>query len=485
MNTPAIDLTFVDQLYSEELKHSLVEDGYLHQVKSFFASQEAADIAKIITEIPDCNSILLFRLLSRSIADKVFTFLDASQQNVLLESMAQEDVRRILTFLSPDDRTALFEELPAQVTQKLLSLLSENDRKEALMLLSYPEDSVGRMMTSKYVKVKPEWTIERALEQIRKMGTDSETIDRIYVVDDSNKLIDHISLRRIILANPQDLIKSLMDGIYSFLTSLQDREEAVHSFTKYDLFSLPVVDEDGVLLGIVTADDIIDVAVQEATEDFHKVSAIEPLTEEYLKTPVFSLVRRRVMWLCLLVVINIFSGLGIAHYEEVIESVVALVYFLPLLIDSAGNAGAQSATLVIRSMALGELKPTDYWKSLRKELFVSITLGAIMAGLLFVSITLGAIMAGLLFVSITLGAIMAGLVFVVAWIRAGVPVATVVSLSMISIVLFGSLTGLSLPFVLKKFNLDPAVASGPLVTSVADIFGVLIYLGLASVILEF
>jgi len=444
---------------SNVLKPDLLEmirSGQLNDVKEFIRTQPAPEIAELIASLDAKDGIVLFRLLPRACAGETFSLLEPDAQNALLSGMAREETRQVISALSPDDRTALFEELPARVTQELLNMLDDAQRKEALTLLSYPEGSVGRLMTNRYVAVREHWTVAETLEHIRNTGTDSETIAMVYVIDDKGVLIDDIRLRKIILSPPTARIADLMDRSFASLSSLQGREEAVRVFRKYDLYALPVVDADGVLLGIITHDDILDVAQEEATEDFHKGSAIQPLGAHYLKAPLRLLYNRRIAWLLILVVINIFSGAGIAHFEGIIQSVVALVFFLPLLIDSGGNAGSQAATLVIRSMALGELKLGDYLKAAGRELLVSAALGTTMAAA----------------------------VFLLGWWRSGIPVGITVALAMACIVMLGSLVGLSLPFMLRKMRMDPATASGPLVTSIADIFGVIIYFSIATALLS-
>jgi len=361
----------------------------------------------------------------------------------------------VLRSLTPDDRTALFEELPAQVTQRLLGLLSDADRQKALQLLSYPEDSVGRLMTDRYVKVRPEWTVAETIHFIRQHGTDSETIAMVYITDDKGRLVDDLRLRKLILADPSTRVVDLLDGQFVALSSRQDREEAVQMFKKYDLYAMPVIDADGVLLGIVTVDDILDVAEEESTEDFHKLGTVNPLEMSLREATAGLLFRKRIGWLLGLVAVNIVAGMGIALFESTILAVVALVFFLPLLVDSGGNAGAQSSTLVVRAMATGEIGRDDWWRLFSREVSVSAIIGFTMAAATF----------------------LLGL-----W-RGGLTVAIVVAISMVAVVMSSSLMGLLLPMVLNKLKLDPATASAPLVTSLADIVGVLIYLSIARAML--
>jgi magnesium transporter len=429
----------------------MIQEGQLNELRDFLSKQPAPDIAELMVAVNDRERLLLFRMLPRQLAAEVFSFLQPSAQDLLLQSMAQEEVRNVLAELSPDDRTALFEELPAEVTQRLLSLLPESERSRALALLSYPRDSVGRLMTDRFVAVKPDWTVAQALDHIRKTGRDSETISMVYVTDEAGRLIDDIRLRKIILSDPQLCIRDLMDSQFVALNSQDDREVAVRMFRKYDLYAMPVVDKDNVLLGIVTADDILHVAEEEATEDFHKLGTVRPLHMSLREASVSDLVRKRVGWLIALVFVNLLSGAGMAMYEETIAAVVTLVFFLPLLIDSSGNAGSQSATLIVRALATGDVRPADWARMLGREILVSAVLGLAMGAMVF----------------------LLGL-----W-RGGLAIGAIVAVSMFCVILVGSIIGLLLPFILSKLKLDPAAASAPLITSIADICGVLIYFSIA------
>ena len=425
------------------------------ELRQLLAPIAPSEIAEMLKDFSKTDRILLFRCLGREQAADAFSFLDNDQQEQLLAELNDQETRDVLAHLSPDDRTELFEELPAPVTKRLMKFLSPEDRKEALMLLGYPEDSVGRLMSPDFASVRPEMTVAEAMASIEAQAPDSETLNMIYVTDDHGRLLDEVRLRRFITSPKDRKVSDLMDGKFSALQATQPEEDAVKLMQAKGYFALPVTDTKGVLLGVVTADDVLDVAVEGATEDIHKSGAIKPLEVSYLKAPLSMLYTRRVSWLIILVFINIFSGAGIAHFEELIESVVALVFFLPLLIDSGGNAGLQAATLVIRSMALREVKLTDYlvvaWRELR--------------------------------VSLALGLSMAAVVFLLAWWRSGIEIGIAASLSMVAIVVIGSLVGMSLPFILRKIGQDPAAASAPLVTSIADITGVLVYLGIASALL--
>jgi magnesium transporter len=411
----------------------------------------APEIADLLLDLPKPDRVLLYRALSRRDAAETFSYLEVEQQDALLMELSDEETRGLLADLPPDDRTHLLEELPGRATQRLLNLLGAGDRKEATWLLGYPEESVGRLMTPDYVAVRPGWTVEQALRHLRARGPRSETVNVVYVVDERWHLLDDIELRRLILAEPETPVSEVMDESFTSIPASAGREEAVNLIRRYDLLALPVVDSDGVLLGIVTVDDVMDVAEEEATEDFHRVGSVGPIRTSLRDAAVGFLYRRRIGWLMALVFVNIFSGAGLAAFEDTIARTVSLVFFLPLLIGSGGNAGAQSATLMVRALATGDVRMADWLRLLGKELSVALLMGLTMA----------------------LG------VAAISALRAP-EVMLVVSLTMTISVVFGSLFGMSLPFVLTRVRLDPATASAPLITSVADIAGVLIYMSLAT-----
>ncbi len=307
-------------------------------------------------------------------------------------------------------------------------------------------------MTPDYVAVRREWTVEQTLRHIRAHGKDRETINRLYVIDDRWRLLDDIELRKVILADPATTIEELMDHSFASVSAFADREEAVRMIRRYDIVALPVLASGDVLVGIVTVDDLLDVAEQEATEDFHRVGSVEPIRRSFREAGIGYLYRRRIGWLLALVGVNILSGAGIAHFEETISATLALIFFLPLLIASAGNAGAQASTLTVRALATGDVKMGNWLLLLGKELGVSTALAVTMAGA----------------------------VFMIGAYRGGTDLAIVVALTVVIVVVLGSLVGMSLPFLLDRFGLDPATASAPLVTSIADIVGVLVYLSIAT-----
>lgn len=411
------------------------------------------DIAEIIEELSDDNDIILFRLLPREEAKNTFQYLSFEKQEQIIEGLAKNAnrVSSLLNDLDPDDRTAFFEELPGKITKRLLQLLSPEERSIATKLLGYPENSIGRLMTPEFVAVKPEYTVAEALEHIREYGRDSETLNLIYVVDEHWKLIDDIRIREIILARPDQLIKDLMDEHFVSLNAHDDQEVAIRVFQDQDRIALPVIDSEGLLIGIVTVDDVMDVVEEETTEDFHKFGSVQGAIINPLKAGIGFLYKKRIVWLFALVFMNVFSGAALASFENVIKSAVALIFFLPLLIGSGGNAGAQSATLMIRSLATGDVEMRDWFRLIGKELLVSLLLGLTMA------------------VGVSL----------IASLRAP-EIIFIVASTMVLTVIAGSMVGLLLPFIFTRIKIDPASASAPLVTSIADITGVVIYFSIAS-----
>ncbi len=438
--------------------HELIQNKEWKTLKNYINELDVVQITKLIEELSDDEETILFRLLNRKLSKEVFQLLSFSKQEQIVEGIAKN--RRKLTNLindiEPDDRTAFFEELPGAVSQRLIQLLTPEEREITIQLLGYPEDSIGRLMTPEYIAVKPTDTIEHTFAHIRKYGKDSETLNVIYIIDNSWKLIDDIRIKEILLASPEQTIEELMDFNFVALNSMDDQETAIKTFMDYDRVALPVVNAEGILIGIVTVDDILDVKEEETTEDFHKFGSFQSAVANPLKERAFDLYKNRIFWLLALVFMNVFSGAALASFENVIQSFVSLIFFLPLLIDSGGNAGSQSATLMIRSIAVGDIKVSDWYKLIVKELFVSLLLGITMA----------------------LG------VALLASFRAP-EIILVISLAMVFTVMTGSLIGMLLPFVFTKFNLDPATASAPLVTSIADICGVLIYFSIASWLLGF
>lgn len=437
----------------EKKFYELIENKEWRKLKSSLNELDVVQLAALIENISDDKEIILFRLLSRQLSKEVFQLLSFEKQEQIIEDLAQngKKLSNLINDIEPDDRTAFFEELPGTVTQRLIQLLTPEERKIAVQLLGYPEDSIGRLMTPEYIAIRPTDTVEHTFEHIRKYGKDSETLNVIYLVDNEWKLIDDIKIKEILLASPQQQVGELTDGHFVALNAFDDQEKAIKTFKDYDRVALPVLNAEGVLIGIITIDDMMDVIEEESTEDFHKFGSFQTAITNPLKASILTLYKNRIFWLLTLVFINVFSGAAISKFEHLIQSMVSLIFFLPLLINSAGNAGSQSATLMIRSLAVGEVKLSDWFKLISKELLVSLLLGITMA----------------------VG------VAIVAKFKAP-EVIFVVSLTMVLIVITGSLVGMLLPFIFTKLKMDPATASAPLITSIADISGILIYFSVAN-----
>ncbi|MZP66860.1 MAG: magnesium transporter, partial [Bacteroidales bacterium] len=338
-------------------------------------------LAEAINRGSEFEVVVLFRFLSREQAKEVFQELSHDKQEEIVNGLAQHasKVAELLNDMEPDDRTAFLGELPGEVAQRLMQLLTPDNREVATRLLGYPEDSIGRLMTPEYVAVKPHFTVEETLAHIRKYGRDSETLNVIYVVDDNWKLIDDIRIREVILASPEQRISDLIDYKFTSLNAFDDQETAVSVFKMYDRVVLPVLDTVGTLLGIVTIDDVFEIAEEEETEDFHKFGALQDAIVSPLQASVSFLYKKRMFWLTALVFVNVFSGAIIQNFENVLERTLSLVFFLPLLIGCGGNAGSQSATLMIRALAMGDVEIRDWTKLLGKEFLVSLLLGLTMA----------------------------------------------------------------------------------------------------------
>jgi magnesium transporter len=454
----------LSKLLQPEIK-SLIAERKLSILKEILSDWTPADIADLIVELQENEQVIVFRLLPIELATDTFEQLEFDIQLDLLKAMGKGEVAALLNDMSPDDRTALLEELPGSAAKQLLQLLSTEERIIARTLLGYPENSVGRLMTPDYIAIKPAWTIEEALKYIRENAEDSETLNIVYVIDDRNKLLDDIKIKEFILASPDKKVTDLMDENYVALNVTDDQEEAVEVFKKYDRIALPVIDKFGVLIGIVTVDDVLDVAEEEATEDIHKLAAVEALEEPYPTIPLLEMVKKRVVWLAILFIAQILTAIVLEYFENEITKAVVLSIFIPLIISSGGNSGSQAATLVIRAMAVGEITLADWWRIMHREILSGLMIGLILGLLGFFQV------AFLANFSVAIG---------VHWILLGITI----SISIIGIVMWGTLSGSMLPFILKRLGADPATSSAPLVTTIVDIVGLIIYFTVAIIILS-
>ncbi len=424
-----------------------------------------SEIATLMNMLSVEDQVLAFRVLPRELAADVFEYMPFEQQEELLKALAREDVAAILNDMAPDDRTRLLDELPASVTKQLMALLTRQERAVATQLLGYPVYSVGRLMTPEYVRVRPQWTIGEALNHIRRYGRDSETLNYIYVVDDQGVLIDDIQIRQFLLADPAKRVEDIMDHRFMALKATDDQETAVAVFRHEDRGALPVTDTAGVLIGIVTIDDVLDVAEEEATEDIQKIGGSEALDKPYMQIAFGRLVRKRASWLIILFISEMLTATAMGFFEAEIERAVVLALFVPLIISSGGNSGSQAATLVIRAMALGEVTLLDWWRVMRREVLAGLSFGSILGVIGFLRITFWAF---------------AFNAYGPYWYL----VALTVGMALVGIVMWGTLSGSMLPLLLRRLGLDPATSSAPFVATLVDVTGLVIYFSVASVVLS-
>lgn len=448
---------FEENTVADSEIEALIENGQLKALAESLASWANPEVAELILRLDRPHQVLVYRSLPRERAADVFAYLEPEDQDDVLDALTDADTRQLLANLSPDDRTAMLEELPAKVTRRLMQLLSPEDLAESRQLLGYPDESVGRLMTPDYIRLRAEWSCEQALAHVRKYGRDSEIFNILYVTDARGKLVDIVRMRRLIMMDPQALIQDMLNYNCVSISAYDDREVAVEMIQRYDVNALPVVDSEGVLLGIVTVDDILDVAEEEATEDIQKGAAVAPLQTRYSVASPSQLFRKRIGWLLVLIFVNLISAGVIARYEAFMVEFIALALFMPLVIASGGNCGAQSATLMVRAIATGDLELSDWLAAVGKELFVGALLGGAMA-----------VIAG------AVGQLYGG----------DSKIALIVGLSMVSIVFVANSFGALLPFALSRLKVDPAAASSPLITSVMDVLGLIIYFSIAALVLQ-
>lgn len=442
----------------------LIEDNNLDELAVYLNELNISDVEELIDELPDSGSLFL-EILSLNRAVNVFRILDFPTQERIFKKLSASKVREILNEMPPDDRTSFFGELKGDVVKRLIILLAPEERREALSLLGYPEDSVGRLMTPDYITVKAHWTITRILDHIRRYGSGSETIDVLYVIDTEGKLVDDIRIKDILLAHPDTQVGDLIDNRIIALNANDPQEEAVTIFRMNNRVALPVVDEQGIMLGIVTIDDILWVANEEYTEDMQRFGGTEALDEPYLDVSIFHLVKKRGGWLIVLFLGQLLTATVIEHFQGQMEKVIYLMALMPLIMSSGGNSGSQASTLIIQAMAMGEVNISDWWRVMKREILSGLFLGLILGALGFLRI--------------------AGMqVFLESYGEYWILVALVVSISLVGVVLWGSLTGSMLPFLLRRLGADPASSSAPFVSTLVDVTGLIIYFTVATLILR-
>ena len=446
---------------------SLVTARNFTRLRELFSEWAPADLADVVADLPEDDKVVVFRVIPQSLAASVFEYLDPEEQEELLHSMGREQAVALLNEMSPDDRTALLEELPPEAVKGLVASLSPSERAVAQKLLGYPEGSVGRLMTPDFIAIKSDWTVQQVLDDVRMRGRDSETLNVLYVVDDNGKLIDDLRIREFLTRPLNALVSDLMNDSFITLAASDSQESAVALFRKYDRTVLPVVDSGGRLLGVVTVDDVLDVAEEEATADAHKFGGLEaPLDMPYMNSSLWELFRKRGSCLIILFASELLTATAMQSYEGEIEKAVALSLFVPLVMSSGGNSGSQASTLVIRAMALGEVKLSDWWRIASREVMSGLSLGALLGAAGFTRISLWTLL---------------------GWDHGQYSthpyiLAVAVGVALVGIVAWGSLAGAMLPFLLKFFKFDPATSSAPFVATLVDVTGLIIYFTAAALI---
>ena len=443
----------------------LIRRRDFNQLREILCDFPAQDLAEIFTDLKPDDEAVLLRILPRDLAAQVFEYLPVEDQEKMLQALGSEHVAQILNDISADDRTALLEELPAAATQKLLNLLSPEQRKIATDLLGYPKDSIGRRMTPEYVAIQQNWTVAEVLRHLRDESHKSETMNQLYVVDSKGRLVDFVRLRNVVVAPIQMSVLELLENRQLFLRANDDQESAVSAFKKYDVTILPVVDSKVVLVGVVTVDDVLDVADREASEDIQKLGGMEALDAPYLRIGLFDMIKKRAGWLAILFVGEMFTATAMGYFEDEIAKAVVLALFVPLIISSGGNAGSQATSLIIRALAVRDISLSDWWHVLRRELVGGLALGCILACIALVRILLWPHKEQVYGPHYML-------------------VAATVALSLVGVVLFGSVAGSMLPFILRRLGFDPAAASAPFVATLVDVTGLVIYFSIAYRILH-
>ena len=435
----------------------LIERNKLLELSEYLQEMNAVDIATNMTELDDRDLVLLFRILSKDLSAEVFSYLNKELQQRIIESINDREVMQIVDKLFLDDTVDFIEEMPANIVKKVLRNASPKKRELINQFLNYQDDSAGSMMTIEFVDLKEEMTVKEAIEHTRKTGMNKETIETCFIIDKERHLKGTLGLRELILNDESCSVHELMETNVISVKTNEDQEQVAPLFKTYDLVSMPVVDKENRLVGIITIDDVVDIIEQENTEDFQKMAAMEPNEEPYLKTPIFSLAKHRIIWLLVLMISATVTGRIIQGFEEVIQSVVILESFIPMLMDTGGNAGSQSSTLIIRGLALGEITTNDYLKIMFKELRVGFIVAIVLAFVNFLRIIL--------------------------FERVDMMVALTVCGSLFCTVIIAKVVGGLLPIIAKKLKFDPAIMASPLITTIVDAFALFIYFMLAQLLL--
>ena len=429
----------------------LTDKKYL-ELKKVLSEYNSVDLAELLLDMEDKDLAFVFRMIDKDKAAEVFSYMDDDQRQVLLQSFTSQEIRLILDAMYTDDAVDLLEDMPANVVNHLLDQVSQDTRADINRLLKYPEDSAGSIMTVEYIDVTLQMTVQQTLDKIRTIGIHSETVYTCYVVE-KRKLCGIVTAEALLTNDGDTQVKELMEENYIFIRTTDDREDAAKLFRKYDLIAIPVLDQEGYIVGIVTFDDAIDVLTEETTEDIHKMAAIASSEESYLKTSVLEHARHRILWLLILMFSATITGAIITKYENAFTAIPLLVSFIPMLMDTGGNCGSQSSTLIIRRLAVDELHFSDFFTILWKEFRVAIVVGVVLALANGVRIF---------------------------WVYKNLPMAVVVAASLVVTIVIAKLVGCILPILAKRLRMDPAIMACPLITTIVDTCSIVIYFQIAT-----
>ncbi len=434
-----------------------VEGKEYSRAKEELSSMEPADIAEGLEDLPSSQMVLYFRLLPKDLAIEVFEMMRWDEQHRLIDNVTDKEVGEIIEDMSDDDRTVLLDELPAKAVKKLLLQLSPEERKLANRLLNYPESSAGRIMTPEFIDLKDWMTAEEAVARIRSVARKKETIYTCFVIDEARHLQGVVELEDLIMAESRTKVEAIMDTEPISILTTSDQEEVARTMSRYDMHTIPVTDRENRLVGIVTFDDVLDILEEEATEDFERMAGIQPVEDSYLDVNLFTMARKRFFWLIICIVTEAFTSSVLKHYSYTIQSVVALTYFIPLLIGTGGNAGTQASTLMIRGMTVGDITRRDIGRIILRESLSGLILGGALAVLGFARALM---------------------------LNTGIEVAMILTFAIVAVVLMGNLAGAMLPLIARALKLDPAIMSGPFITTIVDVFGLVVYFEIARAILK-
>ncbi len=435
----------------------LLESKQYTRLRQKLSEMNAADIAAALEELEETEQMKMFRILPKDMAADVFSYIDVEVQHFIITSLSEKDAANIIDNLMADDATDMLEEMPANIVKRLLASASPETRRDINNLLRYPDDSAGSIMTVEFVDLKENLTVEQSIERIRKIGVDSETINICYVLDTRRKLVGTVALRYLLLSQPDEIIGEIMHENVISISTMMDQEEVARQFQKYDFTAMPVVDNENRLVGIITVDDIVDIMEQEATEDIEKMAAILPTDKPYMRTGVFETWKKRIPWLLLLMISATFTGRIIASFEDALSVYVVLTAFIPMLMDTGGNAGGQASVTIIRGLSLDEIAFGDIWRVIFKEVRVALLCGITLAVCNFAKLLL--------------------------LDKVGLQVAAVVCITLVAVVIIAKLVGCTLPMIAKKLGFDPAVMASPFITTIVDAISLLIYFDVATKLL--